>query len=89
MLASSNDLEVMIYTGLSLEEFHAKVGKTCASSVGFDMLLTEKMLAENDTTLYAMIGKNDFGLLFKKVATTSNVESFSEQICHSQTRVMG
>ncbi len=54
--AVKHNLKIMIYTALSFEKFNAVIGKNCAEQVGFDHLLSKKMLVENDETLYAVMG---------------------------------
>jgi len=55
-LASKKGLEIMIYTGNDINVFRAIIGKSCADKVGFDDTVTEKMLAENDSTFHALVG---------------------------------
>lgn len=54
--ASKVGLKIMIYTGHTLTDFQSIIGKACATKVGFDHMLANKMLMENDNTLYAMMG---------------------------------
>lgn len=59
--AAKQKLEIMIYTGLTFEAFNAIIGKNCADKVGFDSLLSKKMLVENDENLYAIMGASILG----------------------------
>lgn len=54
--ASKQGLKIMIYTGCEIQEFHERIGRSCADKVGFKMLNLPKFLQENDKQLYQYVG---------------------------------
>ena len=55
-VASESGLQIMIYTGLEIREFHERIGRACADKVGFKMFNLPQFLKENDKEVYSYIG---------------------------------
>ncbi len=97
-IARQYDLSIMIYTGLDLVEFHARIGVACADKFGFDNKVSEKMLVENDNSLFAIMGAsvldyyidNDYyiktGKYDKDVLTTENIQ-FGVMLASANQRI--
>lgn len=54
--ASKHDLQIMIYTGLGMADFHERIGRACADKVGFKMFNIPEFLNEKDPELFRYIG---------------------------------
>lgn len=55
-IASEEGLQIMIYTGLEIADFHERIGRECADKVGFKVMNLPQFLSENDKEMYRYIG---------------------------------
>ena len=54
-VASANDLEIIIYTGHTINDFRTIIGRSCCDEIGFAKL-PENMITGNSSEMDAMIG---------------------------------
>lgn len=54
--AHKKNLKIMIYTGLEIEDFHEKIGRSCADKVGFKMFNLPSFLSDGSHEVYRYIG---------------------------------
>ena len=54
--AVANDLEIIIYTGCEFTEFQYRMGIECAKSLKFDLTIQDQLFAENDKSMFAIMG---------------------------------